>query len=269
LKFYLHPDVLTVAYGFGDKAQRFGNEASLENTDGLPEFSLLRDPTLAYNGLHSFLGGDRGEKLSNLLGLEQASLYSQQALKSLVEGEFVKRGEPDQEHLVWALIHAVIGDLPPYEDLANRLKDAVRQTNFVDLTRSNAQTGMFALHTASQLVLNLGEEDLRGHLKEQLVGVAGLLAEQDDSRSDRPAGVKDLTKRAEMGAFMDAALTLAVATNLPQNTHLELAALIDRLVSVWPSTAPLFKLIALRFCEQLPVLQSKHYWPFLIRLRAE
>jgi hypothetical protein len=68
---------------------------------------------------------------------------------------------------------------------------------------------------------------------------------------------------------MDAALTLAVATNLPQNTHLELAALIDRLVSVWPSTAPLFKLIALRFCEQLPVLQSKHYWPFLIRLRAE
>ena len=72
-------------YGFGDEAQRFGNEASLENTDKLPELSLLRDPTLARNGLGSFLEGDRGQKLSNLLGSEQASLYSRQALRTLVE----------------------------------------------------------------------------------------------------------------------------------------------------------------------------------------
>lgn len=76
-----------------------------------------------------------------------------------------------------------------------------------------------------QGVLNIGNEDLRRHLKEQLVGVAGLLAEQDNSPSDRSAGVADLTERVELGAFMDAALTLAVAVNPPENVHPELAAL--------------------------------------------
>jgi hypothetical protein len=129
-------------YGFGDEAQRFGNEASLENTDKLPELSLLRDPTLARNGLGSFLGGDRGQKLSNLLGSEQASLYSRQSLRTLAEVKLADLGEPAQEHSVWASIDAVVGDLPPYEDLADRLAEAVRRTDFVDLTRSNAITGV-------------------------------------------------------------------------------------------------------------------------------
>jgi hypothetical protein len=74
-----------LSYGFGDKARRFGSKSSLENAVGLSEGPLLRDPTLARNGLGSFLGGDRGEKLSDLLGPEQANLYSRQALKSLIE----------------------------------------------------------------------------------------------------------------------------------------------------------------------------------------
>ena len=76
-------------------------------------------------------------------------------------------------------------------------------------------------------------------------------------------------ERAELGPLVDGALALAVAAGSPENVHPEFAALINQLVSVWPSTAPLFKLIALRLSEELPVGQSKHYWPLLIRLRAE
>jgi hypothetical protein len=68
---------------------------------------------------------------------------------------------------------------------------------------------------------------------------------------------------------VDGALALAFAASSPQNVHSKFAALVDRLVSVWPSTASLFKLTALRLCEELPVSQNKHYWPLLIRLRAE
>lgn len=258
-----------LSYGFDNKAKRFGNEASLENVDGLSELPLLRDPTLARNRLNSFLGGDRGEKLAHLLGPEQASVYSRQALKSLVEDKLTGRGEPEQEHLFWASIYAVIGDLPPYEELVSRLEEAIQQTDFVDLTRSNTQTGVIALHTASQLKLNVGNEDLRGYLKEQLVSVTGLLAELDSSTSDARTGVEALTEHAELSTLMDTALALAVATSPPEDVHSEFASLIDQLVSVWPSTASLFKLVALRLCEELPVSQSKHYWPLLLRLRAE
>lgn len=257
----------SISYGFDDNAQRFGNEASLENAEGLSELSLLRDPTLARNKLNSFLGGDRGEQLSHLLGPEQADVYSRQALKSLVEDKLANRGEPEQEHLFWASIYAVIGDLPPYEELASRLEEAIQQTDFVDLTRSNTQTGMIALHTASQLKLNIGNEDLRGYLKEQLVSVTELLTELDNSSNERTS-VETFMEHAELGTLMDTALAIAIATNPPEDVHSEFASLIDQLVSVWPSTASFFKLVALRLFEELPGTQSKHYWPLLLRLRA-
>lgn len=257
-----------ISYGFDDNAQRFGNEASLENVEGLSGLSLLRDPTLARNRLNSFLGGDRGEKLSHLLGPEQTDVYSRQALKSLVEDKLANRGDPEQEHLFWASIYAVIGDLPPYDELASRLEEAIQQTDFVDLAQSNTQTGMIALHAASQLKLNVGNEDLRGYLKEQLVSVTGLLAELDSS-SDGRTSAEALMEHAGLSTLMDTALAIAIATSPPEEAHPEFASLIDQLVSVWPTTASLFKLVALRLCEELPVSQSKHYWPLLLRLRAE
>jgi hypothetical protein len=60
--------------------------------------------------------------------------------------------------------------------------------------QGNLQTGTLALHTASQLALNVGNEDLRAHLKEQLVGVAELLAEMDSSTGNGRAGVEDLER---------------------------------------------------------------------------
>ncbi len=258
-----------LSYGFGDEAQRFSNEASLENAAGLSAFPLLRDPTLARNWLGSFLGGDRGEKLAALIGPEQASMYSRQGLKSLVEDKLNNLGELEQEHLIWASIHAVIGDLPPYEALADRLEEAIQQTDFIELAKENLQTGTFALHTASQLALNIGDADLRARLKEQLVGVAGLLAEMDSSAGNGRTSVEDLMGHTELGPLVDGALALAVAGSSPENVHPEFTALMNQIVSVWSSTAPLFKLLVLRLCEELPVGQSKHYWPTLIQLRAE
>jgi hypothetical protein len=213
------------------------------------------------------LGGDRGEKLSHLLGPEQADVYSRQALKSLLEDKLANRGEPEQEHLFWASIHAVIGDLPPYEELGSRLEEAIQQTDFVELTRSNTQTGIIALHTASQLKLNVGNENLRGYLKEQLVSVTGLLAELDSGRAESTS-VEAFVEHAELGALMDTALAIAIAANPPKDIHPEFASLIERLVNVWPSTASFFKLIALRLCEELSVSKNKYYWPLLLRLRA-
>ena len=110
---------------------------------------------------------------------------------------------------------------------------------------------------------------MRGYLKEQFVGVTGLLAELDSSPSSGHSGIENLTQRADLGALTDTALALAVTSSLPENVHPEFATLIDQLASAWPSLVPLFKLSALRLCEELPVSQSKHYGPLLIRLRAE
>ncbi|QIN84408.1 hypothetical protein GBA63_18505 [Rubrobacter tropicus] len=252
-------------YGLGDKAQRFANEASLETADGMQGAQLFRDPTLARNDLSSYLGGDRGERLSSLLGSEQSDLYSRQALRSLVKEKLDRRGGPEQEHLMWASIHAVIGDLPPYEDLVAPLDEAVRQTDFVVLTRKNVQTGILAVHTASQLSLNLGDEGWRSRLKEQLVGIGALFAESDSGAGSEQASVQAFTGNVNFSALVDAALAVCS----PGDVHPEFAALVDRLAGAWPATTPFFRLTVLRLCEELPVSQAKNYWPLLVRLRAE
>jgi tetratricopeptide (TPR) repeat protein len=259
--------------GFVDKGLRdlFAGQASTE-LEGirLPVLPLLRDPTQVPNSLASFLGGDRGEKLSALLGVEDAGALTRSSLQALAEQMVDKLAEASDEFWIWSLLNAVLGDSPPYDNLVDRLKSIILQTDFVSLFEKNADLGYIALQTASLQVINLGDEYLRSYLKDQLVKIAQLFADLETGEVGRGTESADGFESGDMCRLLiESVLNISIAVQLPQDVIAEFADLLTQLVGVWHSMIPVCRPIVQRLCEELPIAQGQQFWPLLVRLRAE
>ncbi len=137
------------------------------------------DPTQARNSLESFLGGDRGDKLAPLIGNEDAKNFSRQSLKAFVEEAISKLTKGEDKFLFWVRIHTILWDLPPYKKLIKRFKTIIKQTDFEGLFEKDIENGIFVLRTASIQLINLGDEDLRFYMKNQLVKIAKFLTRKE------------------------------------------------------------------------------------------
>jgi len=250
--------------------ERFANLAFPE-VEGMrpPALPLVRDTTRSRDGLGSFLGGDFAHRLSALLGSKNASKFKQSALKELVEQAASRLGKTSDELSAWARIHAVLGDLPPEQHLAVRLKKAISQTDFVGLFEKNANSGFLALLAASLQAINLGDQNLRCHLKDQLVRTSKILAQRESGETGRDTrGEEDFSESWKAFLF-ESALNISIAAQPSGDVIAEFADLLTQIVKNWHSIIPTVKPIVQRLCEELPVRQAQQFWPLLIGLRAD
>ncbi len=167
----------------------------------------------------------------------------------------------------------MLGDLPPPEDLTPRLQTIIRQTDFVALARKNVELGFLAILVASQQVINLGDEEIRQHVKSELVKVAKLLAGSDlievIVRSVEGADFNE--SQVMFFRLFETALNLSIAVQAsPEEVIIEFRDIMTPLAEVWPAMTPAtLKPIIQRLCEELPVSQAQHLWPLLVRFRAQ
>ncbi len=230
-----------------------------------PFQSLLRDPAQARNSLGSFLGDDYRKGLSLLLDDKDQGQFMWPSFRELAEQAVNKLTEASDELLAWVQIYAVFGDLPPYEDLMDQLKVIMCQTDFVNLFEKDLNCGKFAIHAASLQVINLDDEDLRYHLKDQLVNIAKFLTAQKSSKLNCIAA----DERELFLVLVESALNISIAAQLPQDVISEFADLLRQLVETWDSMMPECRPMVQRLCEELPISQAQKFWPLLVRLRAE
>lgn len=268
-------------YSFGEEAAGFLEKGlqdlftreAFHEMDGkwVPVAPLLRDLTQARNSLGSFLGGDRGERLSSLLRTEDASDFARLSLQGLAEQAVDTLTEASDEFSAWLLLHAVLGDLPPREDLAYRLKTTMRETDFVGLFEKDAGLGYIAIQTASLQVINLGDEHLRDHLKDQLVKIAQLFAGLEAGEVDcGTVSADDFGESRDVFLLLiESALNISIAAQPPQDVIAEFAALLAQLVRAWQSMIPVCRPIVQRLYEELPIAQAQQFSTLLVRLRAE
>ena len=232
---------------------------------------LLRDARQSRNSLNAFLGADYGETLSFFLGMDTLGNLSRSSLRTLVKNAVDKLSTEKEDFLSWALLHAVLGDLPPYEDMVDRLKQMFYQTDFTSLFEKDIHCGALAIQVASLQAINLGSEDLRHHLKDQIIKIAKFLANRRSTDLDIGAGrEKALTSPIESGLFLvEPALNVALSAQSSQDSIAEFVALLTQMIEVWPPIISLLKPIIQRLCEELPISQAGQFWPLLVRLRAE
>ncbi len=230
--------------------------------------SLYLNPTLASDGLGSFLGGDRGEKLTELLGERNASKLTHSALEELAEAALDELANLRTESTVrtkstaWAQLYMVLGDFSPYGKLKDRVAEAIRSTDFGALIREDVTLGLSAIRVACLQAHHLGYEAIRSHLKADVLKLAERLADQNGDE----ALFRELT---EVRLLIESALHLAVAAAPPTNVFAELTEVLAQLTKAWRSTAMVCEGVVQRLVEELPVTQGRHFWPLLIRLRAE
>jgi hypothetical protein len=236
----------------------------------LPTPPLLKDVSQAPNAISSFLGGDRGEKLLPLLGEEEANALSHSTLQALVEQAINRLTEANNDLANWALLYALLGDLPPSESLASRLKLILRQTNFISLFESDVRLGGFALQAASLQAIHLGDEEIHQHLRDQIVKAAKLFADLDSvSEESKNARGNDTDDRQEAKSLLlESALNISIAARPSGDVISEFSDLVKQLVEISATMLQTWKPIIQRLCEELPLSQAYQLWPLFIRLRA-
>jgi tetratricopeptide (TPR) repeat protein len=243
--------------------------AAFPDTGGapVPALPLLRDATRAPNNLQSFYGHDREQVLSPLVGDEKARAFSSSALRSLAKDAIERLGHPTSTFTDWAQLHAILGELPPYEDIADALKAKLIQTDFVALLKNDVRWGVLAMHVASLQCINFNDQGLSDHLKAQLPLMSEVLASEAQTRNmdaEQMAGIKKA-----FFLLLDAALNISIASSPTGVRRVEefkciAAALLERYREMQPECRPMFQ----HLCDDLPITLAADLWPLVMRLRA-
>lgn len=236
-----------------------------------PEPTLMKDPLLAKNSLKSFLGGDRAKKLSKLIGTDNANPFSSKSLHLIVEKAIGNLNQSTNIFSNWTLILAIIGDLPPYKNLKDHLKELILKTDYKILIKEDIKLINFAVLPASYMSFHLNDSKVRSYLKEQLIEIAKRLAQV---YSNNPDAFKN-TNQGFYNANHIWMLLVEVVNNLSVSTipktkvTEEFVDLLSDIINVCKPVVPVIRPAVQRLCEELPISQAKKFWPLLIRLRAE
>ncbi len=272
------PFVLTgLVYAIGEDSVLTGDEQLRQLFDALafhyidgrklPDLFLLQDVTRATNSLGSFLGGDRAEALSKLLTADDASSFTRQSLKTIVEGAVDTLEQANTDLLAWATIYAVLGDFAPNEDLTDRLRSIISQTKFADLFVENWHLGNLALQAAASQIYYSGDDVLYQYLTSELIRIAKLIAAHEATSTG--AIDEDNPTLAETEGFLfEAALKISLANSVPANAPAFFCEIVTKMVDDWPNLGSTAMIVVQQLYERLPILQAKQFSVLLVRLRA-
>lgn len=235
-----------------------------------PALSLLRDTSQAPNALDAFLGGERSATLAPLLGHEAAQAFAQSSLHNLVSQAVHALMNGTENSAAWQLLYMVLGELLPYPEIVNQLKTAIAQTDFVRLNMQHQEAGWLAMHTAILQVSHLDDLGLADFIKDQLVGIAELLAKRHADALSLPTEGAEIFRepRQSCGWLLEWALHLCRATAPGRENSEEFIALLIRLIETWPCMNAFCQPLVQDFAETLPVALAQPFATLLVRLRA-
>ena len=234
----------------------------------VPNLNLLRDPRLAGDCLGSFLALDRGVAFDTLLGSEVGQTFRSESLSSSLEGAFdrIMKGSEQTLAFDWAMVHSIIGDLPPPQDCVERIKKCLYQIDLTGLFEKEPLFGGILIQTMCSQVGNLHDEDLHIYMKDQLFKIAKHLAKRLDNQLPNE-GSDEKTKLGS--SLLESALNLGLAAIPKDSAAAEFGKIVIQIIETWGEPAREYRPIIQRLCEELPLAYAKDLWPLLIRLRAE
>ena len=221
-----------------------------------------RDLDRATNSLSSFFTNAFRETLVDALQAGHRRAASAESFRDLLVNALNRTGVEGEEYLVWLYVQVLLGELPPYPAAAQELTQTVLATDFVALTERRPQDGLLALHAASLQMRHLINEEARQHVKAQLISVCRHLASEYDERGER-------NPETALSMLSESVFSMCACETEEEGVLTEAERLLTQMVDEWPALAANLRPVVQRFCEEMPPSQAKHFWPLLIRLRAE
>jgi hypothetical protein len=264
-----------IAYGIGAISQEY--ERSFLEAIGivqeLTEFSTTTvedqpilnmnlwhdDYALAQDSLGALWGGSRYAILSIVFRDEFTQQVTSENLRSVVEDAIDALATEPTARSQWYLLIAIVGDLPIYPDLIERLDQLVSSTSFVKLYEAEPTTAFFALRFVCDHVANTANEELRIKLEAELIAIAKLVSVQEQS-TQNDHEISD--------QLLECALKVAVRANDPRATSTSINHLLEKIALAWSQFSNMrsegFSLILL----DLPAIQLQGAWATTLRFRG-
>lgn len=159
----------------------------------------------------------------------------------------------------WLLIIALVGDLPIYSDLVEKLSNLIINLDFTELYRSEPSTALFALMLACDHAANFVNEDLRAKLEKELVAIAELITTQEQTKQVDDE-ISDLV--------LECVLKLTVKANDPRSTSRSLNNLFEKISRAWSRFAGRRANGLSRNVQELPINQLHGAWITNLLVRA-
>lgn len=229
----------------------------------LPAPDLIQHAGPYRDSLQSFLAGDRGDRLRDVLGGEAAALISSSSVGALATMSVSTLEEEPSSTVAWAILHGMYSGGSPQAELIPRVASVIRTTDFLSLHNKSPECARMALITSSIHVGLTADISLREYLTDQLLR----LARSIQTRSTE-AGTR-LEEESLMSGFaiMEAAL---YSTRAGDNLEANVRAFSDVMCSIvdaLPVLTQHYKLAFTEFVQVLPVDVSRYAWRLLNRTR--
>ncbi|MFP5263693.1 MAG: hypothetical protein ACLGJB_17570 [Blastocatellia bacterium] len=253
------------ALGDLDIASLIREKAFTKGPEGkFPAIPLLVDPNLLTDKLGSFLGGDRGELLTSVLG-EEGRILNSSNLKNNVEQALERLKVDVSDYYAWVIIRAVLGDMPIYSEFQEDLKTILGGIDLISIYRNKPTIALQFLYLASSQLPYFGDDNLRSRYIMNLIHLARMEAgkKKDDAQSSEHFSVTD-----KIDGWFNIALALSIRPGDPRSSSKAFGEIIQSLLTVMPSIADHMGHIVLKLVFELPLRQLHGLWPVLLATRS-
>ncbi len=226
---------------------------------------LILDPEQADNHLGSFIGTPILDAFPSLRSPNVDDALTQESLHDVVAGAISTLERENDNTGAWSALYVIIGDLPPYSDIAERLLALLRELHLKDILARNEEAGTTALRLACLQTMHFDDPAVRDHLCNQLVAIASQWAQdcaslQNEER-DRIMASRGLT------LFTEAVHLSSASPSVPELLD-HLTKLLGAIVDVWAALTPLYRTLVERLYEELPISEVSPIVRLLEVLRA-
>jgi tetratricopeptide (TPR) repeat protein len=238
---------------------------AVSDSGPIPSRALLRDISQAGDMMSAWMGGDPGVRWAQLFGDESAALFNSTALQAVLSAAFSPDEESQTDAAPWTAVQAILGDLPPYPQVAAPLATSILRTNFAELIESNYSVGLFALQVAAMQAPHLEGFGVIDYLRTQFPRVIAVLRTHHSRQSGNDNNQLFVD---ELPLLIDIAAHLARGGDAVAGA-IRYCDLLSQLFDSWPALLPHSHPFVQRLCEELPLAQAQHFWRLLVRIRAE
>jgi hypothetical protein len=242
-------------------------EAFREVSDGImfPEFSLLSDPVLYQDALHSLLGGDRHALLSQILGPEGTEILTSESLKQGVKNYLEELVANPSKVINWNWIHMVTDDLPVYSDLRQQCQNALGTFDPFAARKGGFRPAWFVFHAAAYQATHLGDDDLRQKYRGYLME---MIRYEVSSGAEETPDADFNSLQSRVGALIGIAPILSYVPNDPVASNQEFTSLLSTMSEQWSDFSKYYKHILSREVWNMPVEEGESWWRLALRMRA-
>ena len=224
-----------------------------------PAFPLLLDATLYQNHLQSFLGERGYDALAPIIGDESIEILKPENLKETVAHYLKEMAENPTQNVNWGWIHAVVGDLPIYPDLAEDCRRALGKFEPAVLENENLQGFLLSFQGAVYQAVYLQDKELLERLDGQLREILTReLAVEEDIK----------IKAEKVSIILGIGLILSTAPADPSQTCARFAVLIKELAASNPSLGKFVGNFLSEEIWRLPFDSRDEWWQLRLFLQA-